>query len=95
MSLCQVIREDTYESCLEDIAENYSRAYELDSAIDWALSRIEDNEEEFINIRDDYYLWVMEELPVEDIPRVRIMFEYEKETDKVFLISIDEFNRDG
>lgn len=93
--LCQIIREDTYEESIRLISKNYTRANELDSAIDWALSRIERKLSRFIHIRDDYYFWVTDELPVDDIPRVRIVFKYDRENSIVYLINIEDFSRNN
>ena len=85
-----IIREKSFDEQLEIIARKYPRMAELDSAIDWALSRGPTEIPNVVRISYDYYLWVTDEFYIHDIPMIRILYRVDNENQTVYLLAITE-----
>jgi len=81
-----IVREHSFDSQLNKIAGNYERLDELDSAIDWGLSRAPTK---FVNFAADFYLWKMERIS-KNFPQLRIVYRYDSEAHTVYLIAVEE-----
>lgn len=86
MSLCQIIREKSFEIEFQEIAKKYARIHDLESAIDWALER---QPGRFNNITDNLFIWKMEKFS-EHFPQLMIAYVYEKELNTIHLVSVKE-----
>ena len=85
-----IVREISFDEQLKIISRRYPRMAELDSAIDWALSRRPTQIPNIVRISYDYYLWVTDEFYIHEIPMVRILYRVENETSTVYLLAIAE-----
>ncbi|KAA6440271.1 hypothetical protein FEM33_06605 [Dyadobacter flavalbus] len=93
-SLCQIIREKEFDESVKEILKEFDRIFELDSAIDWVLSRNPTPEE--IEKIDElgHYLWVTEDFTRFGIPSVRILYNYDEIERIVTLIGIEKSSSD-
>lgn len=85
-----IVREQSFDEQLELISRQYSRMAELDSAIDWALSRQPTRIPNVVRISYDYYLWVTDEFYAHDVPMVRILYRVDQEHQTIYLLAIAE-----
>jgi hypothetical protein len=83
-----IIRSKKFEVQVKAICGHYSRMNELDEAIDWYLSRAPRNE---FHLGDNFYLWVTDELPAENIPRVRMAYKVDDANQQVTLLEISAY----
>ena len=85
----EIIREAEFDRQMEELTGNYSRMDDLDSGIDWALSET-NLSDTILNIEGQFYLWVTEEFFSLDIPKVRILYQYDGEY-TIHLLSIEKY----
>jgi hypothetical protein len=85
----EIVRTAEYDEQIEELTNGYSRMDDLDSAIDWALSRDPTKIPSSINFEGNYYLWVTEEFSSMDIPKVRIVYSY----DGIYTVSLISIER--
>lgn len=85
ISLCEIIRENSYEESLREFPREFARMDEFESAIDWALAR---DPELGYNFTEDYYTWKTEGL--RNFPTVRILYTYVSSIKQVHLVLIEE-----
>lgn len=66
---------------MRKLARDYARLHELDSAIDWALSR---DPTMFTRVGLDYYIW--KTTTIAGLPAIEILFYCDMDAQKVLLI---------
>lgn len=86
--LCQIIRDKEFEDQALIISKNYVRHFELDNAIDWALSRFSRDPNEFFHLGEDVYVWKMKKIM--NFPEIRILFSYDEGINTITLLSMEE-----
>lgn len=86
----EIVRETEFDINISRISKSYSRMTDLDSAIDWALSKKPDQIPNIVSIGDGYFLWVTDEFYDIDIPCLRILYKVDHISRKVNLISVEE-----
>lgn len=89
ISLCEIIRENSYEESLREFPREFARMDEFESAIDWALAR---DPELGYNHTEDYYTWRTD--GIKNFPTVRIIYTYNSEIKQVHLVLIEEVTSD-
>ncbi len=90
LNLYTISREKLFDEKLLAIAKNYERLEELDHAMEWGLIR---NPNNFTNVINSYYLWVMNKTPFNKFPQLRILFEFNKEKGIINLIDLEEIGK--
>lgn len=88
LELCHLIKEPEYDEQLLFISKGYSRFDQLDSAIDWAVSRFTKDPSLFYDLGENFYLWKMDKIM--NFPKLRILFRYLPETNGVILSYVEE-----
>ena len=87
--LCHIIKDTNYDENVTEISKNdIHRFVQIDSAIDWEMQRISKNPEMFDEVRPGYYLHKF--IKLDGFPQLRILFEYNKSTHTVTLLSMSE-----
>lgn len=81
-----IIRERSFESKVLALAEDFSRLPELETALDWALSR---RQHSFNQLANDIYFIVTEDLGECRIPALRVLYLIDSENRKVILLDVD------
>lgn len=87
--LCQIIREQEYEEGLSAMVKDYHRMEEIDSAIDWALSR---GPVYFYDLGEGYYIYKNE--GVSNFPDFRLLYRFDEELKTVYLLTIEPYTSD-
>jgi hypothetical protein len=82
-------REHLFEREFSEIAKNYSRIADLESAIDWFLGRSYRNEKYVSRISDSFYIWKMSKVH-NDFPQLVILYKVDDMSGMVYLMSVKE-----
>ena len=84
-------REVAFDEIVTELCENFTRMYQLDFAIDWAMSRF--REDIFNDVSDNHYIW--KTLIIQDFPRLLITFRFDKTDNIIYMLGIKVLPNDS
>jgi hypothetical protein len=81
-----IVRETSFETQMQTLANDFSRLAELETALDWALAR---RPHSFTQLFNDVYFIVTEDLGEFGIPSLRILYLIDSANKQVILLDVD------